>query len=398
MSRNETNVHDGEGICAMERLGELKAFDRSPLDQRTERTRPLLLKGRELQAQGNVEKATILYWEWMVLDDRGILEKYRLQPIPDRDQPRIPAHIELRANPEALAYFQMQAEACENPVHVALYLNFVWEALEQQHDTAAHLWARRAIQPLLEAAAVYAEVNWGIECVGCLARSLELGVKLNDAKSVGTWLARQSEIISSLCRTQQIRWRIETMELIRWLRHTRLGRIVSDESLTKLATTAQAYGRSLAGNEETWHLALGYVQEAREIYRELGEARNAELQDLAQCEMHERRIEWALARPKPLGGPLPASLEAAEALAAYQDVYSRLTEKDLREKAHVTINALKLRIRKLNQEASAEFDRITVSEPIDIEQTLGPFVQELFATNHALWMDRLRELFPPPSV
>jgi len=254
------------------------------------------------------------------------------------------------------------------------------------------------MKALLEAAVMYAEVNWGIECVACMARSLELGVRLNDGKSVGTWLARQSKIIDCLCRAQQTRWEIETIALIRWLRRTSLGRIVSNESLTELATTAQEYARCLDGNEEKWDLALGYVREAREVYKELGETRNAELQDLAQCEMHEQRIEWALARPKPLGGSLPASLEASEALAAYQDAYSRLTEEDLREKAQARINALKLRIRKLNQDGSAEFERITVSEPIDIEQALGPFVQELFATNHTQWMDRLRELFPPPSL
>lgn len=381
----------------MERLDDLKKFDSLPLIDRFSRTKPLEQLYHEFTTSGNKEAAKVLLWEFDVLDDRGILQVYSLEPPPNRDSFRKARLVELRSNSDALDYFILQVDQCSNPLHQALQCNFVWESLYKQRDQNTYRWGRRAAQDMMTAAKYVAEANWGMECVACLCRSIELSLLLNDRSAASTWLTQWELILKSLDDDKKHRWRLDVIKAVLVL-HKRMVDVVNEETLRNLATITEQSVSHYEHQALVFQVAIHFAELTTQLYCLLGETKRAEEFVLRKCQVYEHQIEYMLTRSSPSGGAELASLEAAKAITAYQDAYSLLTDPGLRTIAAGKIEALKLRVRDLNRQAADEFKLIPLKTKLNIPELFQPMVKELFSANRTHWMSLLREQFPPPSL
>ena len=146
--------------------------------------------------------------------------------------------------PEALRAFKEELDRTANPIHRALYADFIWDQRDKYPGPKRETFeaAKTAVGAYLEAARLYRKNEWDDQLADAIDRASELALSIGDAGSRDRCKRACFELVDELVGAQKhppTRWAIDVLETLqRFNRHLSTQ---DHQRIVSLAETGAAY-------------------------------------------------------------------------------------------------------------------------------------------------------------
>jgi hypothetical protein len=217
--------------------------------------------------------------------------------------------------PESLLAFKEELDRSGNPIHRALYADFIWDQRERYPGPKGEPFeaAKVAVEAYLEAARQYRDNEWDDQLADALDRAAEVALSIRDANRIGRCKQACFQLAEELIQVQQhppARWAIDVLETLQ-----RFERQLSSTDHERIISLAEAGARFYAAERNHHiqrsflallpesHRALGHVDEARDALARRAEAFVAEADQAPSAIVKLHILGKALEAYQQLGDP-----------------------------------------------------------------------------------------------
>jgi hypothetical protein len=213
---------------------------------------------------------------------------------------------------ESLLAFKDELDRSTNPIHRAMYSDFIWDQREKYlspRKDAVEV-ARAAVDAYLQAAQQYRRNKWDDQLADALDRAAELAMSLRDSGRISLCVQECFRLADELIAEQQhpaVRWAIDLLETLQ-----RFKRHLSPEDHQRIVSLVGA-GASFCGTVGGYHIQRSFLGLLPESERALG--RNDEAEDAIR-----RRAETFVAEAEQELSAVVRLHIFGEAVEAYQQL------------------------------------------------------------------------------
>jgi len=153
--------------------------------------------------RGERDKVEQMQWEINLLYQLPVSFRLQREKVGSRFNP----YSEKLIIPECgLDYFEKRVRETSNPIHRALYSDFLWER------GRSYKYAEIAIDSYLECANIYLRNDWHIEMADAIDRAVELSLKLNNPEKIENAREKTLQLLESLQSKEKFRFCLELSE------------------------------------------------------------------------------------------------------------------------------------------------------------------------------------------
>lgn len=270
----------------------------------------LRAQGRDIEGQRAEWQAWLFDFMLVPRDERRSRGYGRFAPMIEMNGRAYP-HVDVFP-PESLLAFKDELDRSTNPIHRAMYADFIWDQREkypgQRRDTVEA--ARAAIDAYLEAARQYRQNKWDDQLGDALDRAAELAMSLRDTDRIGLCMQECFRLAEELIAEQQhpaVRWAIDVLETLQ-----RFTRHLSSQDHEMIVSLAEA-GAGFYAAEGDHHIQRSFMEVLAKSQRVLGRPDHV-------ADTLTRRAETFVAEAEQATRSLAKMHFLGEALQAYQQL------------------------------------------------------------------------------